>query len=152
MNRELNQLLRMVQLPLFVWEEAEVSQESQEFTVLGKTVRGVVEKLDTFPLLDRVQVQLEALEFTSLCPITSQPDFGTVTIQYVPKKLGIESKSLKLYLQRFRNTGSFCEKLPKIVADRVIADIDPEHLVVIVTQQPRGGISITASYEYPEQE
>jgi 7-cyano-7-deazaguanine reductase len=82
-------------------------------------------------------------EFTSLCPITGQPDFGTITIRYVPDRLCLESKSLKLYLFSFRNTGAFHEAVVNRVLDDIKRAIRPRQLVVSGEFRARGGISIS---------
>ena len=83
-------------------------------------------------------------EFTSLCPKTGQPDFGTVTIEYVPAKRCLESKALKYYLWSYRNEGAFCEALAAQIADDVVYAIEPQTVVVRVTQNVRGGIALVA--------
>ena len=82
-------------------------------------------------------------EFTSLCPITGQPDFGTVTIRYVPDRLCLESKSLKLYLFSFRNADAFHESVVNRVLDDVRKAIKPRQLIVSGEFRARGGISIS---------
>jgi 7-cyano-7-deazaguanine reductase len=82
-----------------------------------------------------------------MCPITSQPDYYTATIEYRPKALCLESKSLKIYLSRFRDQGAFCEALAVQIRDEVAAALELESAGVHVTlrQKARGGITITAS-------
>jgi 7-cyano-7-deazaguanine reductase len=82
-------------------------------------------------------------EFTSLCPVTGQPDFGTITIRYVPNRLCLESKSLKLYLFAFRNEGMFHEAVVNRILDDVKTAIRPRQLVVSGEFRARGGISIS---------
>lgn len=82
-------------------------------------------------------------EFTSLCPITGQPDFGTITIRYVPNRLCLESKSLKLYLFSFRNEGVFHEAVVNRILDDVRKAIRPSEMVVSGEFRARGGISIS---------
>jgi 7-cyano-7-deazaguanine reductase len=84
------------------------------------------------------------MEFTSLCPRTGQPDYGSVSIEYVPDGLCIESKSLKYYLWSYRNEGEFCEALAGRIADDIVYAIHPAQLQVEVTQNVRGGIGIVA--------
>lgn len=81
-------------------------------------------------------------EVTALCPVTSQPDQYTVEIFYAPKDLCVESKSLKLYLHKFRNRGHFCEAFASIIAHDIQAATKAYRVNVNVTQKPRGGISI----------
>jgi len=83
-------------------------------------------------------------EVTSLCPITNQPDFETITIEYAPRGLCIESKSLKLFFQSLRDEGAFIEDLSSMIAHLVANTIDPAWVRVIAHQKPRGGIAIDA--------
>ena len=87
-------------------------------------------------------VKFNCPEFTSLCPITGQPDFATVYISYVPRKKMVESKSLKLYLFGFRNRGDFHEDCINIIMKDLVRLMDPRYLEVIGLFTPRGGISI----------
>lgn len=90
------------------------------------------------------QVSLTTSEFTSLCPYTGQPDWATVEISYIPDEWCIETKSLKLYLQSFRNVKGTIES----IANRIYTDLhkalNPTGLLVVITSTPRGGISIKA--------
>ncbi|MDE6164339.1 MAG: preQ(1) synthase [Muribaculaceae bacterium] len=81
-------------------------------------------------------------EFTSLCPITGQPDFARIVISYMPRERMVESKSLKLYLFSFRNHGDFHEDCINIIADDLFKLMDPLYLEVTGIFTPRGGISI----------
>ena len=81
-------------------------------------------------------------EFTVMCPVTGQPDFATLVIDYVPKGFLVESKSLKLYLNSFRNATGFHEATTIAVAKRVIAAIKPRYLRIAGYWYPRGGIPI----------
>lgn len=81
-------------------------------------------------------------EFTSLCPITRQPDFATIYINYLPDVKMVESKSLKLYLFSFRNHGAFHEDCVNIIMKDLIKLMDPKYIEVIGGFTPRGGISI----------
>ena len=87
-------------------------------------------------------VGLECSEFTSLCPVTGQPDFGRIRIRYIPDRLCVESKSLKLYLGAYRNHGSFHESCVNRIADDLVAAISPRYLRVFGDFNPRGGIAI----------
>jgi len=93
-------------------------------------------------------IEFNCPEFTALCPMTGQPDFGRITIRYIPDKLCIESKSLKLYLFSFRNHGSFHEEVVNRVLDDVVKLISPRKAIVKGVFNPRGGISITAEVCY----
>ena len=92
-------------------------------------------------------VTFTSSEFTSVCPITGQPDFGTVSIEYQPGAKCLESKSVKFYLWAYRNEGAFCESLAARIADDVVSAIQPRHVKVTVVQTPRGGIGLTAVAE-----
>ena len=96
-------------------------------------------------------VQFNCPEFTSLCPITGQPDFAEIKIMYIPKLRMVESKSLKLYLFSFRNNGDFHEDCVNIIMKDLIKLMDPKYIEVIGLFTPRGGISIYpyANYGMP---
>lgn len=81
-------------------------------------------------------------EFTSLCPITGQPDFATIHISYIPEVKMVESKALKLYLFSFRNHGAFHEDCINIIMNDLIKLMDPRYIEVVGIFTPRGGISI----------
>jgi 7-cyano-7-deazaguanine reductase len=81
-------------------------------------------------------------EFTSLCPVTGQPDFATIHINYIPDIKMVESKSLKLYLFSFRNHGAFHEDCVNIIMKDLIKLMDPRYIEVVGLFTPRGGISI----------
>jgi len=87
-------------------------------------------------------VKFNCPEFTSLCPLTNQPDFATMYISYIPDKKIVESKSLKLYLFSFRNHGDFHEDCVNIIMNDLIALLDPRYIEVWGKFTPRGGISI----------
>ncbi|GHT40068.1 NADPH-dependent 7-cyano-7-deazaguanine reductase [Bacteroidia bacterium] len=87
-------------------------------------------------------VQLHCPEFTSLCPITGQPDFATIRIDYIPAVRMVESKSLKLYLFSFRNHGAFHEDCINIILNDLVALMQPKYIEVTGIFTPRGGISI----------
>jgi 7-cyano-7-deazaguanine reductase len=94
-------------------------------------------------------IEIVCPEFTSLCPKTGQPDFGTITFTYSPAELCVELKSLKLYLQRFRNEGVFYEHLVNRLLDDFVAACKPRRCKVVGQFTPRGGIttSVTCTYE-----
>lgn len=87
-------------------------------------------------------------EFTSLCPKTGQPDFASIDITYVPRSLGVESKSLKLYLFRFRNHGAFHEDCMNTIAEDLVSVLNPLYLRVVGDFTKRGGIAIKPISEY----
>ena len=87
-------------------------------------------------------VRFNCPEFTTLCPITGQPDFGEIRISYIPGQRMVESKSLKLYLFSFRNHGNFHEDCVNIIMKDLIRLMDPKYIEVTGFFVPRGGISI----------
>lgn len=86
-------------------------------------------------------------EFTSMCPITGQPDFAHMVIDYVPRKYIVESKSLKLFMGAFRNYGAFHEDCTISIAKRIVDEIDPTWLRIAGYWFPRGGIPIDIFYQ-----
>jgi 7-cyano-7-deazaguanine reductase len=101
-------------------------------------------KTESFPAPDVQVVTMEATEFTSVCPRTGQPDFGSVSIEYAPGERCLESKALKFYLWAYRNEGAFCETLAARIADDVVYAIAPKAVRVEVHQNARGGIRLMA--------
>lgn len=95
-------------------------------------------------------VQFNCPEFTSLCPITGQPDFAEIKISYLPDSKMVESKSLKLYLFSFRNHGAFHEDCVNIIMKDLVALMDPRYLEVQGIFTPRGGISIHPFANYAD--
>ena len=95
----------------------------------------------------RYCVRFVAPEFTSLCPITGQPDFAHLVLDYVPRAWLVESKSLKLFLTSFRNHGSFHESCTVGIAKRIVELLDPEWLRIGGYWYPRGGIPIDVFYQ-----
>lgn len=93
-------------------------------------------------------VKFNCPEFTSLCPITGQPDFATITISYIPDEHLVESKSLKLYLFSFRNHGDFHEDVVNIIMKDLIRKLDPKYIEVWGKFLPRGGLSIDPYCNY----
>ncbi|MBR1809841.1 MAG: NADPH-dependent 7-cyano-7-deazaguanine reductase QueF [Paludibacteraceae bacterium] len=91
-------------------------------------------------------------EFTSLCPKTGQPDFGKITISYIPRERMVESKSLKLYLFSFRNHGDFHEDCVNIIMKDLVRLMEPRYLEVRGDFMPRGGISIIPFANYADEE
>lgn len=106
---------------------------------------------EAIPAPDTQRVLLRALEFTSICPRSGQPDFGRVTIDYRPRELCLESKALKYYLWSYRDIGEYCESLAARIASDVMFAIEPHWVRVEVEQNVRGGIEIVATAERGEQ-
>jgi 7-cyano-7-deazaguanine reductase len=94
-------------------------------------------------------IEIICPEFTSVCPKTGQPDFGTLTFTYVPATRCIELKSLKLYLQQFRNEGIFYEHATNRILDDLVAVLEPRRMTLVAAFTARGGITtqITTTHE-----
>jgi 7-cyano-7-deazaguanine reductase len=111
------------------------------------------EQLETFPNPRPGRdytIEIVCPEFTSLCPKTGHPDFGTLTYRYTPGELCVELKSLKLYLQRFRNEGIFYEQVCNRLLDDFVAVIRPKKLELIGAFTARGGLTTTVTVRHPE--
>ena len=110
-----------------------------------------VEQLETFPNPRPgrdFSIEIVCPEFTSVCPKTGQPDFGTITFTYTPGETCVELKSLKLYLQRFRNQGIFYEQVTNRLLDDFVAACMPLGCMVVAAWTPRGGITTTVTCVY----
>jgi 7-cyano-7-deazaguanine reductase len=99
-------------------------------------------------------IEIVCPEFTSVCPKTGQPDFGTLTITYVPDARCVELKSLKLYLQQFRNEGIFYEHATNRILEDLVAVLEPRSMTLAAAFTPRGGITttVTARHETKSEE
>jgi 7-cyano-7-deazaguanine reductase len=123
---------------------------TDELTILGRAVSGPIGFLETFPApAGCTRVRFSTDEVTSMCPVTGQPDFSSVEIDYEPNLRCIESKSLKLYLWGFRDRPVFCERLAVDIATAVSRAAEPITVKVVVTQHMRGGIVTEATAELP---
>jgi len=119
-------------------------------SLLGKN-SAPQKKLEVFPNHHTTRdyvITLTTDEFTSLGPINRQPDFATITIQYIPNKFILESKSLKLYLQTFRDKETFYEHVVNVILDDVVAVLKPRWCKVTAEFAVRGGIAIKIEMEY----
>ena len=120
-------------------------------TLLGKGKTKPSKKLECFPnrTPDRYYlVTLETDEFTCLCPVTGQPDFASIIVEYIPDKKVVESKSFKLYLWSYRNQGAFHEHVVNIILDDLVKAADPHFCRVTGLFNTRGGINITVEAEH----
>jgi len=113
---------------------------------LGKQVRGAAERLDLIEWKGSKTARhtLDCTEFTSLCPVTGQPDFGRLVIEYTPGTHIVETKSLKLWLRNWRERGVFNEVIVEEIADAFAKQVRPRSLIVRGAFNLRGGISVTA--------
>lgn len=117
-----------------------------EFTILGHRVEGAIDAdgLETFPCPDYVEeVKFSTQELTAICPVTNQPDLYSLEISYVPKHDVVESKSLKLYLMRYRDIGIFGEDLAHDIAKDLFERLQAARVHVSLVQQVRGGLVMT---------
>lgn len=134
-------------------ERAIEAQKRGDAGVDDPGVRAAADALSTFPNAypDRdYLVTIDAPEFTAVCPMTDQPDFGTILVEYVPNKRLLELKSYKLYLGSYRNVGIFHETVTNTILEDLKRCLDPRQLVVTGTYKPRGGIVTTVKAEWPE--
>src|ERR1700722_3400679 len=122
------------------------TERSSEFVALGHAGSDAYAGLETFANPGVVTVELAGDELTAICPITGQPDLYRMTIAYQPDGRCLESKSVKLYLARFRNEGCFCEALAVRIRDDVARalKLEPGRGAGSPEQKGRGGITITA--------
>jgi 7-cyano-7-deazaguanine reductase len=108
--------------------------------------------LETFPnpAKRNYRIRFETADFTSLCPVTGQMDFAQITIEYVPAKLCVESKSLKFYLASYRNERAFNEAVTNRILDDIVRACSPREAVVTAEFSARGGIALTVRAEFPD--
>jgi len=133
-----------------------IKGHSDELTLLSKSAAVYADspektRLESFPNKYPNRdyfVEFNCPEFTSLCPVTGQPDFARIMITYVPDLRCVESKSLKIYLFSFRNVGMFHEEITNRILDDFVAACKPRWARVRGLMNPRGGISIDVSAEY----
>jgi 7-cyano-7-deazaguanine reductase len=120
---------------------------STDFVALGHAGSDHFAGLESFPNPGVSHVELTSDELAAVCPVTGQPDLYVATIEYSPGPLCLESKSLKLYLNGFRNEGAFCEALAVRIRDDVAEalELPAEKVRVTLRQKARGGISIAAA-------
>ena len=113
-----------------------------------KNKRKIIETFkNEFPNRDYTIIH-QAPEFTSLCPKTGQPDFATITVEYVADKLCIELKSLKLYFNSYRNDGIFFESVTNRILDDLVSVCKPRYMLITAEFNVRGGISSVIEAEY----
>jgi 7-cyano-7-deazaguanine reductase len=94
------------------------------------------------------EIEIQAPEFTSVCPVTGQPDYATMLIRYIPGQACIELKSLKLYLQQYRNQGIFYEDITNRILNDLVKASSPQWMLLTSSWTPRGGISSKITVEY----
>lgn len=130
-------------------------EDLTDLSILGKGRTHPSRRLETFPNHHHKRdytITLTTDEFTCICPATGQPDFATVTITYVPNRVILESKSLKLYLWSYRNEGVFHEHVTNVILDDLVSALDPRSCEVKAEFRIRGGIAITVHAQYHEED
>ena len=130
-----------------------MNNELESLTLLGQDGGSAKpsRQLETFPNRNPERdymVTLQTEEFTCVCPITGQPDFARLKIQYIPEDRIVESKSLKLYLWSYRSEGTFHEHVTNRILDDLVAALSPRWCKITADFAVRGGISITVEAEY----
>ena len=123
----------------------------KDLTLLGQGKTEPQPQLETFPNRHpnrRYTVTLYTDEFTALCPMTGQPDFAKIRVEYIPNERVVESKSFKLYIWSFRNQGIFHEHVTNVILDDLIAALDPHWCRVTGRFSVRGGVGITVTAEH----
>lgn len=126
---------------------------TDELKHLGKASNQPIDRVDLIPWQgEAIHVRLDCAEFTALCPVTGQPDFAALVIEYVPRAHLAETKSVKLYLWRYRDTRAFNEQLVDTIATDLNEQLRPHWLRVIGRFHPRGGIAVTATAERGDRE
>jgi 7-cyano-7-deazaguanine reductase len=129
-------------------EKLNLNQLGQETTIPTDPDLAVIETVPNPHPGENYLVRFTAPEFTSLCPVTGQPDFAHLVIDYLPRETLVESKSLKLYLTSFRNHGSFHEACTVDIAKRLILEINPIWIRIGGYWYPRGGMPIDVFYQH----
>lgn len=122
-------------------------QLGHKTSIAASPEKAVLEKVPRPHAAHDYLVRFTCPEFTSLCPITGQPDFAHIVIDYVPNKWLVESKSLKLYFQSFRNYGAFHEDCTVAIGDRLIRELAPKWIRVSGYWYPRGGMPIDVFFQ-----
>ena len=115
---------------------------------MSDNLRDMLETFDNQYPEREYTIEIVCPEFTSVCPKTGQPDFGTLTFRYVPAAKCVELKSLKLYLQQFRNLGIFYEHATNRILDDLVAAVQPRRMTLVASFTPRGGITTSVTAEF----
>lgn len=131
-------------------------KRTKQLTLLGRSEAKLPAspseaRLETFPNPSRraYRIRFETADFTSLCPVTGQMDFATITIEYVPNELCVESKSLKFYLASYRNERAFNEAVTNRILDDFVRACKPQEANVTAEFSARGGIALTVHANFP---
>lgn len=135
-----------------------MSSKLRKVSLLGRSEARLPSKpdrkiLETFPNRNKSRdfwITLDCPEFTSLCPVTGQPDFALLEIRYIADAVCVETKALKFYLASFRGTPSFGEDVINRILDDLVTVLKPRAMQIEAQFAPRGGISLTVEVAYPE--
>jgi 7-cyano-7-deazaguanine reductase len=117
---------------------------------VDKALRDVLETFDNQYPEREYNIHIVCPEFTSVCPKTGQPDYGTLTIDYIPRAKCVELKSLKTYLQQYRNMGIFYETATNLILDDLVAVLIPRKMTLTAAFNARGGITTTVTASFAE--
>jgi len=136
-----------------------ISRQYAGLTLLGNSEASFPKSpeeatLETFPNRNQNRdywIRIDCPEFTSLCPVTGQPDFAHILIDYVPDTLCVETKSLKLYLSSYRNVHSFNEQVVNRIMDDLVSVCKPRKMKIEGSFVPRGGLALSVIVEHPTQ-
>lgn len=135
-----------------------MAKKTKSLRLLGRSETRVpttpsADILETFPNPARrpYWIRFESADFTSLCPITGQADFAEITIEYLPGKRCLETKSLKFYLASYRNEQAFNEEVANHILDDLVRACAPRKMIVHAEFAPRGGISLTITTIHPDE-
>src|SRR5258708_27384491 len=134
------------------------SKRAGQFTLLGRSdaklpASPANARLEIFPNPEpnrNYRIHFETDDFTSVCPLTRQPDFARIDIDYVPDRLCVESKSLKFYLASYRNQRAFNESVTNRILDDFVKACAPREAIITAQFSARGGIALTVRAEYPD--
>lgn len=137
-----------------------MSEAKRGLTMLGNSELSIptspdeakLEKFENIRPGRKYVIHLNCPEFSSLCPVTGQPDSAFLSIRYIPGKYCVETKSLKYYMASYRNTKAFNEEVVNRVLDDLVSLLDPQEIEVIGEFGSRGGIQLTCEASYPEKE
>ncbi len=132
--------------------------EKRGLTMLGKSEltvptspdQATLEKFENIRPGRRYVINLSCPEFSSLCPVTGQPDSACITIRYIPNKYCVETKSLKYYMASYRNTAAFNEEVVNRVLDDLVSLLEPQEMHIVGKFGARGGIQLTCEAAHPE--
>ena len=134
------------------------NKQGKQFRLLGRSetrlpAKPSAEILETFPNPARrpYWIRFESADFTSLCPITGQADFAEITIEYLPAKRCLETKSLKFYLAAYRNEKAFNEAVTNQILDDLVQACAPQQMIVHAEFASRGGISLSITATHPDE-